>query len=104
MPGGDRTGPRGLGQMTGRRMGFCAGYDTPGYANPIPAAGGRFAGWFGGGGRGWRHCYFATGLPRWARSGSFPHTENEIVFLKNEADALQKRLDEIHQRLSELEK
>ena len=24
MPGRDRTGPNGLGSMTGRRMGFCA--------------------------------------------------------------------------------
>lgn len=30
MPGGDRTGPMGMGPMTGRRAGFCArntGYD-----------------------------------------------------------------------------
>ena len=34
MPGGDRTGPRGMGPRTGRGMGFCSGYDTPGYMNP----------------------------------------------------------------------
>jgi len=34
MPGGDRTGPLGFGPMTGRALGYCAGYNTPGYANP----------------------------------------------------------------------
>jgi hypothetical protein len=43
MPFGDGTGPRGLGAMTGRVAGFCAGFGRPGFANPIP---GR---WFGGG-------------------------------------------------------
>jgi hypothetical protein len=33
MPQGDRTGPNGAGAMTGRRMGFCAGFDSPGYTN-----------------------------------------------------------------------
>ena len=38
MPRGDRTGPNGMGPMTGRAAGFCSGYDRPGYMN---AAGGR---------------------------------------------------------------
>lgn len=33
MPRGDRTGRSGMGPMTGRGMGFCAGFDVPGYAN-----------------------------------------------------------------------
>jgi hypothetical protein len=33
MPGGDGTGPAGLGQMTGRAAGYCAGFSLPGYAN-----------------------------------------------------------------------
>ena len=33
MPGGDGTGPDGRGRKTGRGMGFCVGYPTPGYAN-----------------------------------------------------------------------
>ena len=35
MPRGDGTGPAGLGPMTGRAAGFCAGYPVPGYMNPI---------------------------------------------------------------------
>ena len=36
MPIGDRTGPRGLGPMTGRAMGYCAGHPVPGLMNPGP--------------------------------------------------------------------
>jgi hypothetical protein len=35
MPFGDGTGPAGLGPMTGRAAGFCAGYPMPGYMNPV---------------------------------------------------------------------
>jgi len=35
MPAGDGTGPAGLGPMTGRAAGFCAGYPMPGYMNPV---------------------------------------------------------------------
>jgi hypothetical protein len=31
MPGGDRTGPRGMGPMTGKGAGYCTGYDIPGW-------------------------------------------------------------------------
>jgi len=69
MPGGDHTGPLGQGLRTGRAAGYCAGYDMPGYMNPIPGYGfgrGRGGGW-GGGGRGWRHRFYATGLTGWQR-------------------------------------
>ncbi len=33
MPGGDRTGPLGLGPRTGRGMGYCSGYNRPGFMN-----------------------------------------------------------------------
>ncbi len=39
MPAGDGTGPFGLGPMTGRQAGYCAGYSLPGYINPIPGRG-----------------------------------------------------------------
>lgn len=31
LAGGDRTGPMGLGAMTGRGAGFCNGFSVPGY-------------------------------------------------------------------------
>ena len=34
MPFGNGTGPSGMGPMTGRAAGFCAGYPTPGYRHP----------------------------------------------------------------------
>ena len=34
MPWGNGTGPAGMGPMTGRAAGFCAGYPVPGYRNP----------------------------------------------------------------------
>jgi hypothetical protein len=72
MPAGDGTGPFGTGPMTGRAAGFCAGFGMPGYATPIPR---RWLalrrGWWGGG-CGWRHWYYATGLPGWARFGWAP--------------------------------
>ncbi len=33
MPQGDRTGPRGQGSMTGRGMGYCAGFNVLGFMN-----------------------------------------------------------------------
>lgn len=74
MPGGDRTGPGGMGPMTGGGFGYCAGYDAPGFAGRGVRGGGRGAG-FGrgmgrGGGRGYRHMYYATGMPGWQRAGA----------------------------------
>lgn len=63
MPFGDGTGPRGMGPMTGRGAGYCAGFGGPGYGNPVPRRG-----WFGlGWGRGWGGGY-GPGLGRgWGR-------------------------------------
>jgi len=49
MPFGDGTGPRGMGPMTGRGAGYCAGFGQPGFANWIP--GRRWSGF------GWRGAY-----------------------------------------------
>ena len=49
MPFGDGTGPRGMGPMTGRRAGYCAGSGRPGFANPVPGRGWFGVGWAGRG-------------------------------------------------------
>jgi hypothetical protein len=123
MPLGDRTGPMGMGAMSGRAAGYCVGFGMPGYSNPAPGRGfgtgfGRGRGAWGrgfGGGRGWRHMFYATGLPGWARFGGYaaphgyfapyqkPDPEMEKQALKNQADALQSELDFIKNRLSEIE-
>jgi hypothetical protein len=106
MPGGDRTGPRGFGPMTGRRAGYCAGYDRPGFDNPHPGYGVRYSGSYGGrgGGHGWRHWYHATGVPGWARSGYEPLTqESELTRLKAERDKLRGCAEALDRRIAELE-
>jgi hypothetical protein len=111
MPGGDRTGPRGMGPMTGRGAGFCTGYGMPGYMNPIAGRGWRGR---GPGGRGWRHWFYATGIPGWMRSGwtgvqppwggyQAPSPEMETEALRSEAEALEAELETIRKRLDELE-
>jgi hypothetical protein len=107
MPGGDGTGPVGIGPRTGQGAGFCAGYPTPGYLSPV--AGRGFWGRGRGGGRGWCHWFYATGLPFWARLREYvtpqqqPNKELERQALKGQADALQSELDSIKKRISEIE-
>ncbi|MFZ2098638.1 MAG: DUF5320 domain-containing protein [Anaerolineales bacterium] len=103
MPRGDRTGPMGAGPMTGRRAGYCAGYGMPGFNNPIvPWQGSGFG--FRGGGRGYRNMFYATGLPGWQRFGYIPPTQQgEAESLKAQANWLKDQLDAINKRLEELE-
>ncbi len=120
MPRGDGTGPMGLGSMTGRAAGFCAGYNAPGYMNPISGRGyaGMGRGFFGrGGGRGRRNWFYATGVPGWQRAtmgmpafgGAYPYApevtpQQEVDILKNEADFLKKQLENIQGRIETLKK
>ena len=69
MPGGDGTGPGGMGPMTGRGAGFCAGYGMPGYMNPMVGGGGFWGMGGRGGGRGRRNQFYATGMTGWQRAG-----------------------------------
>lgn len=105
MPGGDRTGPTGMGPMAGRSAGFCAGFGMPGFMNPFPGQnfGIGYGRGFGGGGRGRRNMFWATGQPGWMRRGSSPAPEAEKSLLKSQAEALQARLEEIRARLAGLE-
>jgi len=110
MPRGDGTGPVGRGAMTGRGAGYCAGSGMPGFANPIPGRG--LGAGFGGGGRGCRNGYWATGQPGWMRfgAGAAPYgaytpadPEIEKRILRNQAESLQAQLDNVRQRLGSLE-
>jgi hypothetical protein len=128
MPRGDGTGPAGMGPMTGRAAGFCAGYPVPGFMNPVGGRGywGRGRGFWGrgggrGGGRGWRNWYYATGLPGWARAAygypawggavnpyqPFPAqsmaAEQELQGLKQQAEYFEGALEEIKKRIEQLE-
>jgi len=105
----------GMGPMTGRGAGYCAGYGMPGYMNNVPVRGfgmglGRGAGFGGrGGGFGFRNRFYASGVPgrAWYGSGmaaSYPNQdpETEKQFLNNQAELLQKEMDAIKQRLDAL--
>ena len=132
MPGGDGTGPNGMGAMTGRGLGFCSGNERPGYTFAPGAGRGRFGnagqGMYGsygrgGGRRGNRNMFYATGLPLWARQNAGPvypaygqgvpaygqgapaySRDQEISMLKEDADYYRTMLDDISRRLGELEK
>lgn len=99
MPRGDRTGRFGFGPMTGRRMGYCAGYNHPGYAAFGGGFGrGRGGGYgygFGGGGRG-----FGYG---WSEAPYYPPVDEKKA-LSDQASFLEEELKAVKERLAELEK
>ena len=113
MPRGDGTGPLGLGPMTGRAAGYCAGYAVPGFMNPW--IGRRFRGRGGGRGFGRGFGYFAPFTPPYPAYGTpvtypvapFPtaaaSAEAEVNMLKTQAEYLKQSLDEITHRIEELE-
>jgi len=41
MPRGDRRGPSGSGPKTGRGLGYCNGFDSPGYTRGVGSGLGR---------------------------------------------------------------
>ena len=127
MPFGDRTGPLGTGPVTGRGMGFCRGYDRPGYYNRPWGTGwgrGRSGGTgYGGGGGGFRNRYWwrVTGMPGWAGYWGPPeavgspyplaHPENtqmypkdEKRFIKDQLKFHEDALNELKSRLEQLDK
>jgi len=119
MPGGNGTGPGGLGPMTGRGAGFCAGYSVPGYANPVGGRGmgmgwgrGRGGGFGRGRGFGWGRAGY--GLPAYGGAvnpyayGGVPFAptvapQQELDSLKGQAEYLEDALDGIKKRIEELD-
>ena len=97
MPGGDRTGPNGMGPMTGRSLGYCSNRGN-GFIGRL----GRFCGFgrgFGAGrgaGRGWNRGYGFANVP--------PRYESEAEALAAQADILQSELDAVKARLNEINK
>lgn len=103
MPGGDGSGPMGMGQMTGRGAGFCAGFGMPGFAN-------RYGGFGRGAGRGLGMGFRARFVQNWnyttpspARAWH-PGVVDEQAQLKNQAEVLKAQLDALQKRINELEK
>ncbi len=114
MPAGDGTGPMGAGPMTGRGAGYCSGYGMPGFANLGFGRGmgmGFAWGCGGGRGRGFRHRFRATGLPFWASmpsmaagpAASEPDRQQQSAMLKAQARRMEAALEQLRQRIAELE-
>lgn len=114
MPGGDRTGPLGGGTRTGRGLGYCSGYEQAGYTVPQPAQGlGLGFRWGGRGcGRGYGRVYnrgyhFRANFRPEQSNVTIPtpsaSQEQEIDSLKAQAQELQNVLQQIQERLDQLE-
>ena len=129
MPRGDGTGPMGMGPMTGRAAGYCAGYPVPGYMNPGLGRGFGRGFWGRGRGGGWgrRNWFYATGVPGWARAGpglpawggyppygtspqavqaggqAAPTPEQELDVLQGQAEYFTGALEDIKKRIGEIE-
>lgn len=107
MPRGDGSGPAGMGPMTGRSAGFCAGNNAPGFQSALGFGRGRGRGFrnrfwsgggfaAGGGGRGW---YGAAPAGQ-----AWPDMAGEKEMLRTQAQGLERSLNAVQQRLSDLEK
>lgn len=107
MPGFDRSGPMGAGAMTGGRRGFCsttdsadAGASSTGYGAGRGCRRGRF--FASGAGRG-----FGRGFGGEGRAVSAPmrsaSSQNELEYLTQEAQNLEKNLQMIKKRIDDLQ-
>ena len=134
MPGGDGTGPNGMGSRTGRGLGYCAGYDSPGFTKGPGRGMGR--GFGRGYGRGIGFGY-GRGLTwggrgtRWAGRGGYwgrgaggvfyptpvytapvdatPEQRLAVLkqdksYLESELKNLQSSIEDVSNRIMELEK
>ena len=104
MPGRNGTGPRGMGQMTGRGMGNCAGNGAGrGFGNGFSAGQGRGCGYgFGGRGMG---MGMNMGAGYAAQMPVTPIAEKEMLtaqaeYLSQELEGLKKRLTELNAKES----
>ena len=111
MPRGDRTGPEGIGPMTGRAMGYCAGSDSPGFVSGTPAFAGRGYGRGFGRGRGYgrgRGSGFGAGRGAYfAAAPTAPVSEEEVTKtqlteLKNLANSLENDLEIVKKKIEDL--
>ncbi|MCU0461684.1 MAG: DUF5320 domain-containing protein [Bacteroidales bacterium] len=106
MPAGDRTGSMGQGPRTGRGLGYCSGFDSPGYAKGQGGGTGRGFGPGRGRGRGiGRGMAYGRGRGLQASPWTIAISkEDEIKLLKSQADELKRSQVDIEKRLGELEK
>ena len=95
MPRGDGTGPLGQGPLTGRGMGFCAGFNTPGFMNPGFRGFRRFARGFARG--------FGRGLG-FRRLVTEPVLDETVLNEEEEKKILEANLEDLKAEIKEIEK
>ena len=88
MPGFDGTGPRGLGPMTGGGRGFCSPWGIGAALGPL----------------GYGYRYYGAGLTAASLPPFVPPMtrEQELDFLKNQAQAMRRQLEQIEARIQQL--
>ncbi len=99
MPGGDRTGPMGMGSRTGRAAGFCSGFTGPGAMNTGGGWGagcGRSGARRGGFGMGRFGSPFPAGV-----APAAPTREQTLESLKQQAAHFQDALADIQRQIDE---
>ncbi|MCE5249024.1 DUF5320 domain-containing protein [bacterium] len=106
MPGGDRTGPLGLGPMTGRAAGYCAGYGVPGFMNPYGHRGMGFAGGRGGRRRGlcWTIPFAVPAVMPTAPVSPYPGSITEPYDESMETENLRVQAEQLRTALAGIEK
>ena len=95
MPGGDRTGPVGMGPMTGRKSGHCAGITR------VPWFGNREFSMGPGSRRGFRRMFCVTS--RWAPAYTGSR-EDMVKNLEREEQFLEEQLQKVRKELKDTQK
>ncbi len=92
MPRGDRTGPLGNGPRTGRGMGMCGGYDSPGFSRGMgQGRNARMGGFFRRGFAGRGGGFFA---------GRTVSDSEYKEMLRNEQAELKNRIEELEREIN----
>lgn len=114
MPSGDRTGPRRLGSMAGRGLGYCAGYDTPGYVKGFGMGFSRGSGFGYGRNHGWGYrapiyapvyTPFPSGIiPKISPENQLAMLNQEKGYLESEMKSMKSAIEDISKRISDFEK
>lgn len=90
MPRGDGTGPNGQGPQTGRGLGFCSGYQNPGYTKLNNRGMERNF----GRGIGRRRFY----------QNSIDNNQETTAILEDTKNLIQQKLEDVEKRLKKIEK
>ncbi len=98
MPRGDRTGPNGMGSMTGRAAGFCTGNNVAGFQNQFGGRGLR-----NGYGAGYGRGNGSIGFHNFSQYSAYPTKEQELANLQASAGLMKKEMEGIEKRIQELE-